>query len=404
MSGSLKRSGASDLQGATRLVVDAVAGLTDVVEELHRNISGLAPIVGPSREGGTRGIPRLVYGSVRGVTRAVGLGLDAALSRLTPLLCPTDSSPRREAVLAALNGVIGDYLAETGSALAIPLELRAAGRLLTPETSTGDRLLLMVHGLCMGDLQWSRNGHDHGAALGLELGFKPVYVNYNTGLHISTNGHALSAALERLTGEWPVPVRELVVVAHSMGGLVARSALHAASLAGASWPRLLTKVVFLGTPHHGAALERAGNWVVILGSISPYSAPIARLGRIRSSGIRDLRHGNLRDEDWQRPDRDHTHDPRAPLPLPAGPSYFAVAASKASAKGRRTGDGLVSVPSALGRHGDPLRSLSIPAERTAVFQGLDHFALLDDPGVFERLRGWLGADGAHGAPEGSVVG
>lgn len=401
MSGSTRRSGASDLQGATRLVVDAVAGVTDVVEELHRNISGLAPIVGPSREGGTRGIPRLVYHSVRGVTRAVGLGLDAALSRLATLLRPTDSSPRREAVLAALNGVIGDYLVETGSALAIPMAFRLDGQPLTLERpaltkaipAARDRVLVLVHGLCMGDLQWQRDGHDHGAALARDLGFTAVYVNYNSGLHISTNGRELAAQLERLVGEWPVPVRELVLVGHSMGGLLSRSALQIAEIERHRWPARLTKVAFLGTPHHGAPLERAGNWVVILGSISPYSAPITRLGRIRSAGIKDLRHGNLRDEDWQRPERDHTHDPRAPMPLPGGPSFYAAAATKQRRPGKRpTGDGLVSVKSALGHHEDGARALSIPDEHTAVFHGLDHFGLLSSREVYDRLRLWLGGD------------
>ncbi len=342
-----------------------------------------------------------MYHGVRGVTRAVGLGLAAALSRLTPFLDPSDSSPRREALLAALNGVLGDYLAETGSPLAIPMAFRVDGRPLALERPAltkaipvaGDRVLVLIHGLCMGDLQWQRDGHDHGKALARDLGFTPVYLNYNTGLRISTNGRELAAQLERLVAEWPVPVRELVLVGHSMGGLLSRSALHAAELERHQWPARLTKVAFLGTPHHGAPLERAGNWVVILGSISPYSAPIARLGRIRSSGIKDLRHGNLRDEDWQRPERDHTHDPRAPMPLPEGPAFFSAAATKQKSPGTRPpGDGLVSVKSALGHHEDGARALSIPEERTAVFHGLDHFGLLSSREVYDRLRLWLGGD------------
>ncbi|UUZ51461.1 GPI inositol-deacylase [Massilia sp. B-10] len=97
---------------------------------------------------------------------------------------------------------------------------------------------------------------------------------------------------------WPVAVDELLIVAHSMGGLVARSACHAAQEEGHSWPGLLRKMAFLGTPHHGAPLERGGNWVHLVTDLSAYSAPFSRLAKIRSAGITDLRHGSVLDEDW----------------------------------------------------------------------------------------------------------
>src|SRR5205823_7106966 len=87
-------------------------------------------------------------------------------------------------------------------------------------------VLVLIHGLCMNDLQWQRDGHDHGAVLARELGFTPVYLSYNSGLHISTNGRELSAQLQALLDAWPCPVQRLVLVGHSMGGLLARSALH----------------------------------------------------------------------------------------------------------------------------------------------------------------------------------
>jgi len=77
---------------------------------------------------------------------------------------------------------------------------------------------------------------------------------YNTGLHVSTNGRAFAQMLEDLVAAWPVPVEELSILAHSMGGLVARSAHHYASAAGYAWPRKLRKLLFLGTPHHGVPL------------------------------------------------------------------------------------------------------------------------------------------------------
>ena len=138
--------------------------------------------------------------------------------------------------------------------------LRASGQ------ATG-KVLLLVHGLCMNDLQWLRAGHDHGAHLAQALDCTPVYVRYNTGLHTSINGGELAGRVEALLADWPVPVQELNVLVHSMGGLVVRSAVQQAVQGGLQWPGRLRKLVFLGTPHHGAPLERAGNWVdVILGS------------------------------------------------------------------------------------------------------------------------------------------
>jgi hypothetical protein len=53
---------------------------------------------------------------------------------------------------------------------------------------------VLLHGLCMNDLQWRRAGHDHGRALARDLDYTPVYLRYNSGLHISTNGRRFSAA------------------------------------------------------------------------------------------------------------------------------------------------------------------------------------------------------------------
>ena len=143
----------------------------------------------------------------------------------------------------------------------------------------------------MNDRQWNRDGHDHGAALADELGYLPLYLRYNSGLPISSNGRALAEMLETLIGNWATPVDELVIMGHSMGGLVARSACHHGQQAGHAWPKSLRKLVFLGTPHHGAPLERGGHGLDLVMDLSPYSMPFTRLSKARSAGITDLRHG-----------------------------------------------------------------------------------------------------------------
>lgn len=404
---SRARSPFSDLHGASRLAVDAVAGVTDIVEDMHRNIARVAPIVGKAPKGGAGGISGFVYRSVRGVTRAVGFGLDSVLGQLIPLLQSESdaSSPRREAVLAALNGVFGDYLSATNNPLAISMALRCNGEALslekpslkksfgrTSSKSAKGKLVVLVHGLCMNDLEWLREGHDHGAALRQDLGYTTLYLHYNSGRHISTNGQEFAHTLEQLIRAWPVPVKELVIIGHSMGGLVSRSACHYAERAKHKWPSHLKKLIFLGSPHHGAPLERAGHWVDILIAISPYTAPFARLAHVRSAGVKDLRNGSIRDEDWQEIGK-HPRNGRSlvSLPeLPRGVRTFAIAATtQEKPGGRLPGDGLVPVMSALGQHKDAKSTLAIPASHQRVFYGLDHFDLLSRRDVYDQIRDWL---------------
>ena len=261
------------------------------------------------------------------------------------------------------------------------------------------KLLVMLHGLCMNDLQWG-----HGGQLARELGYTPVYLHYNTGLHTSANGEQLAGLLQQLVKAWPQPVENITLLAHSMGGLVARSACHQADQAGYSWPAQLKALVFLGTPHHGAPLERLGSWVdgVLGGNI--VTRPFARIGQLRSAGITDLRHGNVLQADWHDAGRfERGPDARQPVPLPAGVDCFAVAATTlAPGKGplpalrealarKMVGDGLVSLESALGLHAEPGRCLAFPPENQWIAQGMNHMELLRRPEVAQQLLGWLRA-------------
>ena len=392
----------SDLLGATRLVTDATAGLTDLVEAMHERIARLPGLPPPKIDGRTGGITGLVYKTIRGVTRVVGGSIEALLGLLAPALGSDDPTPEREALIAVLNGVLGDYLVATANPLATPMALRRDGRTLQLDaaalaTSLPDvsgNLLVMIHGLCMSDLQWMREGHDHGASLGRDLGFTPVYLHYNSGLHVSINGHALAQQLDRLIDQWPQPVERLMLVGHSMGGLLARSALHCGAQAGYRWPSRLTDMVFLGTPHHGAPMERAGNWVDVVLGATPYAKPLARLGKVRSAGITDLRHGNLLDEDWVGRDRfARGADRRQHVPLPRDVRCYAVAASigqqTGDLKDRLLGDGLVPLDSALGQHRDAARCLQFAADRRWIGYGVNHLGLLKHPEVYAQLLRWL---------------
>jgi hypothetical protein len=390
----------SDLRGLSQLIVQAVGGATDIVESMHRNIARVSPLVGSVPAGRTRGIAGLVYRSVRGVARSVGFAVDMALSPFAPASTDSPASPQREAVLAALNGVLGDHLVRTGNRLAIPMRLRVGGHALVLQRSAltdrfphaGGRVLVLAHGLCMNDLQWRRDGHDHGAALADALGYTPLYLHYNTGCSISSNGRAFANLLEELSQAWPVPISELCILGHSMGGLVARSAFRHGTDAGHGWTRMLGNLVFLGTPHHGAPLERLGSHVDMLLGISPYTAPLARLGGIRSAGIQDLRNGNVAPVRRADPDSD-TENIATDPPLPDGVRCFAVAATrqKSSGSGQRLrSDGLVPVASAFGQSSNPVKDdLEFPESRRYLCYHANHFDLLSRADICEEMREWL---------------
>ena len=394
----------SDLRGASRMAVHAVTGITDLLEALHSAIAKkYTRFAGPIVGGAIGGITGAVYKSIRGVTRGIGAGLDHTLEAIGPVLNRLDSSPTREALVAALNGVLGDYLAESGNSLAITMHLRRHGRplelsreaLAAAIAKPSSKVVVLVHGLCMNDLRWARNGHDHGAALERDLGFSAVYLHYNSGLHVSTNGREFAATLDALAAAWPVPLAELSIIAHSMGGLVARSAHHYASAAGCLRSGKLRAMVFLGTPHEGVPLARVGQWLEGLWDKTPYTVPFSRLGKLRSSGIADLRRGCLRDEDWQVRERfaEDCASP-APLALPADVRCFAIAAtlarSRAPLRERLIGDGLVPVPSALGQHRDPRFALAFPESQQRIVYGANHLDLLNRAVVYQQIRRWLG--------------
>jgi pimeloyl-ACP methyl ester carboxylesterase len=402
-----KRLRVSDLRGIAQLATRATLGVARVAEGVHQSVWHSLGAAGGDAPGQTRGLTGLIYKSIHGVTQLVGQGLDAALSRLQPLLesaaeAPPES-PRREAVLAALNGVMGDRLLASDNPFATPMTLRYRGvalnwQALPPDLKARGKVLLLIHGLCMNDLQWqtARDDQvvDHGAALSSALGYAPVYLRYNSGRHTSQNGRELAGQLEQLFAHWPTPVEQITVLAHSMGGLVIRSAVHCAQQAGLRWPGRLKNIVFLGTPHHGAPLERAGHWLDIVLPATPYAAPFARLARLRSAGITDMRYGLVLDSDWQGRDRfRRAPDSRAHVPLPEAVACFGVAASLAGRRSaladRLIGDGLVPLRSALGQHDEARRNLKFAKSSQRIAYRMNHMELLSSPAVTQQMVLWL---------------
>jgi pimeloyl-ACP methyl ester carboxylesterase len=386
------------------MVIEAIISVTDIVESMHRRINPLPTSkanVAAERSGGISG---LVYNSIRSITALVGKSLDGPLALLSQQLGQSTPSANSAALISALNGVLGDHLVKRQSPLAITMTFKLQGLELELQTLAQTvvhkrgRLLIMVHGLCMNDRQWRQGEHDHGEKLASELDAALVYLCYNSGQHISDNGEQFSQLLEALfqqiQGIDNNLLVQLSIVAHSMGGLVSRSALAQGPALNHQWPQHCANLVFLGTPHHGAPLERAGNWVDLLLGFHPYSAPLRRLTQIRSAGITDLRHGNVLASDWQERNRfDFSRDKRSPLPLPSHVHCYTVATTisetASTLSDQVLGDGLVPLDSALGKHEDSRFTLHFAPQNQWQGRGINHMQLLSDPLVYHQLQQWL---------------
>ena len=385
---------ATDLHGFSRLAIDGVLGTTSLVEQMHYAIRRVSGPSLRSADGRTRGITGLVYRSIHGVTGLVGGSLNLAFGQLVPRLPQAQSTPQRDRMLAILNGVLGDHLETTGNPLALHMALRYAGRPLSTDPAglaaqlpePRRKIAIFLHGLCMNDHHWAPvDAEDTPVDLPRRVeeatGYLPLHLNYNSGRPIARNGEQLAHLLEELTRNWPTPIDELALIGHSMGGLVARSAGHYAQRYGHAWSERSSRLIALGSPHHGAPLERIGHKVDQALALTPFSAPFTRLGAVRSAGITDLRHGRVVD-----PDQALLQPPRMRL--------YAVAATLADHaetwKSRTVGDGLVTVDSALGRHLDPDQQPLPHRQRVVTRSG--HLQLLRHPDVADQVLDWLSDD------------
>jgi pimeloyl-ACP methyl ester carboxylesterase len=263
------------------------------------------------------------------------------------------------------------------------------------------RLVVFLHGLMETEFAWRlgerRSGQTYGSSLARDLPCTPVYVRYNSGRHVSENGASLADLLEALVAAWPLPVSEIALVGHSMGGLVARSGCHLAAERGDAWVGRVRHVVSLGTPHLGAPLARGVHYASSALGTLPETRPLAGLLRRRSAGIRDLRQGSLVDADWRDRDPDALRAVACEeVPLLEGAVHCFVSATLTTDPkhpvGRLIGDTLVLESSASGRSRS--RRIGFDDEHGMHVGGTHHLALLNHPAVYPRLREWLG-DEAH---------
>jgi hypothetical protein len=380
-------------QGIAERVFAAVGPVARPVQVVHDAVAGLS----------YAGVRAALGAGARVAGAAAALGADGR---------SLDADPAGRVALAILNGAHGDLLRREAPGLALDMSVRVAGRPVPTEPAAlrdafpeaGGRLAVFLHGLTETEVSWGYHAQEHhgrpgvtyGTLLQADLGLTPVFLRYNTGLHISDNGRSLDDLLQALVDGWPVPVQDVVVVGHSMGGLVARSALHQAGGATADargWTHLVRDTITLGSPHLGAPLERGVHRLTAALARLPETRSLARLLALRSVGIKDLRRGTLVEADWTGRDLDdpapgaHTH-----VPLHDGARHFVVLATlsrdPASRAADLLGDLLVMPKSAYGDTGDDDR-LAFPADHVHRLGGLHHFDLLNHPLVYRQMRTWL---------------
>ncbi|MGH3358572.1 MAG: esterase/lipase family protein [Nocardioidaceae bacterium] len=383
--------------------------------DVHRAVAGRAfgwtRVVGgplPQRVHDT--VADFVYGAVSTGLRGSQRALSAAAER--GIGWPVESGSAGRQLVSAVNGLVGAELAERGDPHAIAMSVRSRGRDVPTDPNAlgqafpdaSDRIVVLLHGLGENDDSWCRNadvrGETYASRIEHDTTYTPVAVRYNTGLNVSTNGAELSGLIAELVARWPVAVSRIALVGHSMGGLVARAATNHAIAAGMQWPHDVRHVVCLGTPHLGAALEKAVHVGARAMRVFPEAAPFGRILDTRSPGIVDLRHGYITREEWEGQDLTARWglDRLAAAPLPHADYHFVAATlgvRPTDPLSRAIGDVFVRFPSAVGRAGRGRPVVGNADVRH--IGGADHFALLNHPRVAGWLVDWLG-DG-HGELE-----
>lgn len=348
MNGPERAAAATSAAAATARVNETVSQVSRTVRRRLR--VGLRPLgrYGDLSMDVIDGNHDLVHGLVDSGARLAGQLAASHLHRTTPAdATSVHDDDDKLATVAGLRAAFGDTLPEP---LNPPIQL-------TCDRDTGNAALaVFMHGLGGHEQQW---GESYLTTMA-DAGISCVQVRYSTGWPLAVNAQEFATAINHYLSDRERPTDRLVLVGHSMGGLVITEAL--ATPAGQEWAGLVTEVVTLGTPFTGAPLERFARTTLAAGSRSELAAPILALGDHRSAGIKDLGDGIT-------------------TPLPDHVRHVSVAAclgpSARSGKSRLLGDGMVSTASARGPE-HPRRTVHVLANT-------GHNTLLDHPGVRDLL-------------------
>ncbi|PXX93285.1 hypothetical protein DIT71_00310 [Marinobacter vulgaris] len=299
----------------------------------------------------------------------------------------TDTSPAWQRHASAIfSGFFGDWLEARNNPLAMPMALFHGCESVDPGSphvqAPGSTLCLSIHGLMELESVWALpggNGAHYGSLLAAEnRDITPLTLRYNTGRPIHCNGQALANMLDTLVSQWSLPVERIILIGHSMGGLLIRSACHYGQLRGHRWVERVGDCVYLGAPHDGSWLAKGARAAAELINRAPrdYLRVLGEVIDLRSEGIRDLSRGEFVTGADGEP------------PLLPGARHYVVCGLLARARQHPVnllfGDALVNESSARGRE---RKGWAVSGE--ASFPGVDHIRLAHHPDVAVQLKEWL---------------
>lgn len=389
------------LEGTAQLATTGMVEMTELVEAIHKEI-----VLRPFASIATTTVDKLhdvttgrIYHVIKNIMRFSGGGVARTL-RLINNQLQADQQRKQlpeqlKMLVNIINGVMGDHLVMQDNPLAVPMLFYDRYGSVHKTTQLSGKVVIMVHGLCMSYHGW-HPGED--ISLGEHIVYAQpettiLYLDYNTGRRISENGHSLSNLLETLVENNP-HITDISLIGHSMGGLVSRSAIFYGKQESKKWLKRVDNYIALGSPHHGAILERISFFMQESLAKVPIAGNLSHLLDLRSAGIIDLRHGSIRDDDWQTLEKrmGMLDDLRRPAPLPSSVNAFLVAASLETMPKKHqrdfVGDGLVSVTSALGEHAGE-HDLKVPEAHKAIFYGVNHMDIQHHERVRNQIITWL---------------
>ena len=304
---------------------------------------------------------------------------------------------------SVLNGVIGDYLEKENNDLRIKMGFYYHNKPVKLETDSikkmysdiTPKICILIHGLCANEFEWKLCGtedKDYGERLQEDLGYTPLYLRYNSGLHISENGKKLSKIISSLIKAYPVKIDEIIFICHSLGGLVTRSACNYGKENDADWINKVKRLFFLASPHLGAPFERFGNVLTyVLKAINnPVTQLVGDIINLRSNAIKDLRYGYIKDDDWKGYDPDELlKDNRNDGSLLTDAEHYNIAASLTENPehplNKYVGDPLVPLYSAFGKSKKMEKNITFPKENNIVFSKTGHIKIANCNEVYKQI-------------------
>ena len=380
------------------LAVDQVSA---PVEGMHRAIAArwlrMAGARGEQVGRGYDTLTRAVYGTVRLGATALGALVPAAASLTRGRDRRSTSSRFGSGLQATANALWGDELESRDSQLAIAMGIRdSRGDILDPQSpeasypNPSGRLVILLHGLGETERRWQQRSGTapHLADLIADDAMTPVFVRYNTGRRVTDNGEQLARLVAELTDAWPVPITSISFVCHSMGGLIARSALDSAIATDLGWKTHVRHLITLGTPHLGSPLEKGANFLAWGLDVAPESRPLGEFLRRRSAGIKDLRFGTTANAEQVDPGALVDRAVADVAPPPGVAQHFVAGVVTQDAThpvGALIGDLVVRVGSATGNG----KNRCVEASDVLVLGRQRHFDLPTDPAVHQHIRSWL---------------